>query len=499
MEDTSGEKGPKQEEDRCRYRYRTEAIKDQQCTRDALPGGDLCIFHEAIEKKDNDQCMKVFYDLLEAGNTNFEGFHLRELKPTITYYTEDMNFSYIRVAEETDFSEVTFRRMVRFDHATFMGPVRFTESKFLGRADLSNAKFLSKVNFRMANFSFHVDFSHSKFLNDANFSESKFNEKADFGDMKFSGDVDYNGSVFSGDVDFRDSIFLRNASFVNVKFHENCEFSGVKFKHLADFEEAIFQRRSTFHGSDTEINYGNFFNAELEHVSFKDVDLSNVNMYGASLEETYLSDAKWDMDRWGNYIIREEREAIDGKFICGCGVIHIGSGNKCEYCGRALKKKWVGKSEAYARAENAYRNFKLSLRNDGDYRKAGKFYYKEMTMKRKQYSLDKKYASWFGNTFMWLSSGYGERWHQVLLIWIIAILLFGGFYWATDSLVRGGEPVEWYENFYFSGVTFTTLGFGDINPGESNAIAQTLAMIEALLGTILMGLFLFTLARQIMR
>jgi hypothetical protein len=269
---------------------------------------------------------------------------------------------------------------------------------------------------------------------------------------------------------------------------------------MVDFEEVIFQRRSTFHGKDTEINYGNFFNAELEHVSFKEVDLSNVNMYGASLEQTYLSDATWDKDRWGNFIIREEREAKNGRFICSCGVVHIDSGSTCKYCGRELKKRWDGKLEAYRRAENTYRNLKLSLRNDGDYKKAGKFYYKEMTMKRKQYTLDKKYGSWLGNAFMWLSSGYGERWHQVLLIWVIVIVLFGGFYWATDSLVRGvNEDVEWHENLYFSGVTFTTLGFGDIHPKQHKPIAQSLAMIEALVGTILMGLFLFTLARQIMR
>ena len=81
--------------------------------------------------------------------------------------------------------------------------------------------------------------------------------------------------------------------------------------------------------------------------------------------------------------------------------------------------------------------------------------------------------------------------------------MFGTIFLATDSLKRDGEDgpetVDWYENYYFSGVTFTTLGFGDIHPEVKEPLGQGLAMIEALLGTIFMGLFLFTLARQIMR
>jgi hypothetical protein len=340
------------------------------------------------------------------------------------------------------------------------------------------------------------------------FFDSRFIESVDFIEVKFLGDIDFKGSIFSRDVDFSRSVFQKIASFVNVKFNENCNFNRVKFKYRVDFEETIFQRRSSFHGRETEIHYGNFLNAELSHVTFIelshvtfiDVDLSNTNMYGASLEETYLSDAIWSTDRWGNYVIREELEANEATLQCKCGVIHIGGGDKCEYCGHKVTEKWKGKPEALKRAESTYRNLKLSLRNDGDYKKAGKFYYKEMTMRRKQYIKNKKYHYWLGNSFMWLSSGYGERWYQVLLLWVVAILLFGAIFDATDSLARNeNEPVEWYENYYFSGVTFTTLGFGDIHPVQSEPLGQGLAMLEALLGTILMGLFLFTLARQIMR
>jgi uncharacterized protein YjbI with pentapeptide repeats len=499
MEEKSGEPKTTEEVHTCQYKYKSDTNLKIQCPHEPLPDRNMCIFHEKIEEKDNEKCMRLFYDLLYAGKTNFEGFQLKELNPPMVYFTEDMNFSYVRISEKTDFCETTFRRDVDFRYATFSGPVDFSESKFQGRGKFSNSKFRDDVNFITTQFLAYTNFNGSSFSKNVVFFDSRFIESVDFIEAKFLGDIDFKGSIFSRDVDFRRSIFKKNASFINVKFNENCNFNGVKFKNRADFEETIFQRRSSFHGRETEIHYGNFLNAELSHVSFIDVDLTNTNMYGASLEETYLSDAIWSTDRWSNYVIREELEANKATLRCKCGVIHIGSGDKCEYCNQKVTEKWKGKPESLKRAESTYRNIKLSLRNDGDYRKAGKFYYKEMTMRRRQYTRDKKYHYLLGNSFMWLSSGYGERWYQVLLLWILAIVLFGAIFQVTESLERDDDPVKWYENYYFSGVTFTTLGFGDISPRESHQLGQGLAMIEALLGTIFMGLFLFTLARQIMR
>jgi voltage-gated potassium channel Kch len=46
---------------------------------------------------------------------------------------------------------------------------------------------------------------------------------------------------------------------------------------------------------------------------------------------------------------------------------------------------------------------------------------------------------------------------------------------------------------YFSVVTFTTLGYGDLIPAKQ---FRLLAASEALVGLLLVGLFLFTLSRR---
>ena len=47
--------------------------------------------------------------------------------------------------------------------------------------------------------------------------------------------------------------------------------------------------------------------------------------------------------------------------------------------------------------------------------------------------------------------------------------------------------------FYFSGVTFTTLGYGDIKP---QGLVRYVAMMEAGLGAFLMALFVFSFTRR---
>jgi len=49
-------------------------------------------------------------------------------------------------------------------------------------------------------------------------------------------------------------------------------------------------------------------------------------------------------------------------------------------------------------------------------------------------------------------------------------------------------------NLYFSAVTFTTLGYGDIQP--ASPLAQVLASVESFLGALLIALLVFVLGRQ---
>lgn len=64
----------------------------------------------------------------------------------------------------------------------------------------------------------------------------------------------------------------------------------------------------------------------------------------------------------------------------------------------------------------------------------------------------------------------------------------------TLTLSDGKTLLSFYESIYFSAVTITTLGYGDISPNGS--ISQLTSASEAVLGIVTIGLFLNSLSRR---
>jgi hypothetical protein len=75
-------------------------------------------------------------------------------------------------------------------------------------------------------------------------------------------------------------------------------------------------------------------------------------------------------------------------------------------------------------------------------------------------------------------------------IYLITIPIFGLFYYYNPCFWN--EPLTAVQSIYFSAVTITTLGYGDITPQTD--IARSLAAIESVFGIILIGLFLNAVA-----
>jgi Ion channel len=93
---------------------------------------------------------------------------------------------------------------------------------------------------------------------------------------------------------------------------------------------------------------------------------------------------------------------------------------------------------------------------------------------------------------------YGQNPKRLIYITIITIILFGFLYSFFPENFKNREFIEkpyWqilYNTQYYSVVTFTTLGYGDIIP---TGIVKSIAAIEALFGAITMGFLVAGLAR----
>jgi hypothetical protein len=91
--------------------------------------------------------------------------------------------------------------------------------------------------------------------------------------------------------------------------------------------------------------------------------------------------------------------------------------------------------------------------------------------------------------FFKYTTGYGEKPHRALLCSGLIIFSYSFLYYIFDCLTKN----SFHNSLYFSIVTFTTLGYGDIAPAEN---FRLLAASEAFLGLIFSGLFLFSLGRR---
>lgn len=78
------------------------------------------------------------------------------------------------------------------------------------------------------------------------------------------------------------------------------------------------------------------------------------------------------------------------------------------------------------------------------------------------------------------------------VFYLSLVPFFGIIYWFAGSLWK--EPLGFIESIYFSVVTITTLGYGDIFPMTDSG--RILTGIEALLGIVLIGLFLNSISEH---
>jgi len=127
-------------------KYKSE-ITGEQCKEQALPDSQngYCIFHEEIENKDNDACMKAFYEKIITGETNFEGFILKDV--------DFPQLGLISIGNEDNtlwFNHARFYSNFSANGVKFLGPISFLSAEFLGDANFDNTIFSNEAKFILA-------------------------------------------------------------------------------------------------------------------------------------------------------------------------------------------------------------------------------------------------------------------------------------------------------------------------------------------------------------
>jgi hypothetical protein len=91
----------------------------------------------------------------------------------------------------------------------------------------------------------------------------------------------------------------------------------------------------------------------------------------------------------------------------------------------------------------------------------------------------------------WSISDYGRSTGKIILTFIVSAFIFAGIYWLCPVCImvdrRVGDLRGLWHAIYFSVVTMTTLGFGDIAANPDSWWGQTLLMLQVLLGYVLLA------------
>ncbi len=112
-------------------------------------------------------------------------------------------------------------------------------------------------------------------------------------------------------------------------------------------------------------------------------------------------------------------------------------------------------------------------------------------------NLVKAFGAWILLSLSSMIWGYGERPERTILA-AAGIVVAAAALYATGLLNDGNGCVcpGFFQSLYYSAVTFTTLGYGDIVPCGLN---KAVAMIEAFCGIFIIPLFIIGLSRKYLR
>jgi uncharacterized protein YjbI with pentapeptide repeats len=367
--------------------------------------------------------------------------------------------------------------------------------------NLENAS-LVKVDLRSANLS-RANLKHAD-LNGANLVRANLRN------------VNAKGANFHKaylrEANFTDARLL-NTDFMDANMNEaNLQKTQMRFAKLtnARLEKAKFQEANLRH-VDLEHAYAkdaDFANADLkdstlEFGHFRDCDFRSAYMKRANLKRTFLGGANFRDGNLTNATMKyaefDSKSNMLNTNLLQCKLDYSTLKNCRHKLDRVVIQERTGN---IVEAADVYLNLKNYFRAEGLYEISGDYYFREKLMERKLNYKSKKIF----NKMLWLKSltysalcGYGEKPYRVILSSLIIILIFAFIYWGFGGLESGtNNGIKWYDNFYFSVVTFTTLGFGDIHPSDSIFI-KFCTMLEAFTGAFMIALFVLTFGRRMLR
>lgn len=298
-------------------------------------------------------------------------------------------------------------------------------------------------------------------------------------------DIQLRGAIFKG-------FFLEGVNFIkaNVRHQENEEINYTGEVHL---------EKSNFEWAN--LKGGWFANAILKKAVFWSVKANDADFHGTNLEEADLSVATLQNCRFNDailidsYILSSHLEGAtftDAKLM-GCHVRYSIVDAATQFLRVAVNKfdkdrlftDFEGTSLANVRIDPGTRQLlEYNIRRNNWER-----WYKGYSGKKWR-ELGHKFITSPVRLF-WFISDYGISTTRIMLTFLVSAIAFAFIYFLYSDCVMVNGVVGNMRGFvhalYFSVVTMTTLGFGDIAANPDSWFGQIVLMFQVILGYALLG------------
>lgn len=308
------------------------------------------------------------------------------------------------------------------------------------------------------------------FKNIVNFRAVVFQQEVNFRRTLFEGILDFDESVLYGPCAFREATFLRRADFHSTMFRKSASFWRARFNNVADFHGVQFRENAVFHEANfhKEVNFRRaLFQGALDCTGTLFPETTTFN------NATFLGGANFTAARFISVAAFRDVQYVPNTLF------------------QAVKAK-------LSREQHRPTEFHLDSQHVDEV--ANPFF--------KRYVADQQFIRAFNQAnpvlaHLWRwSSDYGRS----LGLWAFWSLFFAFVFalaymplptWTPDWMqslepqfhqstgAYSGEPLTFWNCFYFSVVTFTTLGFGDIV--ADNTAARLLVTLEVIFGYMMLG------------
>jgi hypothetical protein len=297
-----------------------------------------------------------------------------------------------------------------------------------------------------------VSFRWAIFYGEANFNGDQFYNEVNFVGAEFYGDVNLVDTKFSEGVCFYKSRFLSESSFIGVHFSGEVNFLEAQFSGYANFFGAQFFAKANFGGAQ--------FSKEA---NFHDISFSDI--YDCIMIDTFFNNVSGLIEfiEENEKKFKKSKKSKKTEFLPGNFSIILGEA-----------------------ATSRYPIISRKIRDD--------IYLLRFKEKHKNLHF-----------IWWLFADCGRSFFRWALWSLLFSVLFAFFFYNIFYLndINSFKPDYIYEELpglsflYYSVVTFTTLGFGDIVPKPG--LLQLIVMLEVILGYIMLGGLISILANKFAR